>query len=101
MDRSQLLVLVGLTYTTTDEIGQQIPMESRRTVFCNISSVSQEEIKDAGRSGLSPEYRATVYREEYHGERIAELCGVRYGIYRTYLAKGEMIELYLERKVGV
>lgn len=68
MDRSQLLVLVSLTYTTTDEIGQQIPMESRRTVFCNISSVSQAEINDAGRSGLSPEYRATVYREELGGK---------------------------------
>lgn len=26
---------------------------------------------------------------------------IRFGIYRTYLAKGEMIELYLERKAGV
>lgn len=93
-------MLVGLTYET-DEIGQQIPIESRRTVFCSISSVSQAEINTAGQSGLSPEYRASVYREEYHGERIAELCGVRYGVYRTYLAKGEMVELYLERKVGV
>lgn len=38
---------------------------------------------------------------DYNGERIAELDGVRYGIYRTYLAQNEFIELYLERKAGI
>lgn len=100
MDRSQLIKLVDLTYQT-DEIGQQIPIESCRMLFCDVSSVSQSEISEAGRSGISPEYRATVYCREYHGEQIAEVNGVRYGIYRTYIARGEMIELYLERKAGV
>lgn len=101
MDRSQIITLVGLTYKK-DEIGQQIPVEtSRRKLFCDISSVSQSEISDAGRSGITPEYRATVSIEEYQGEQIAELNGKRYGIYRTYITRGERIELYLEGKAGV
>lgn len=42
-----------------------------------------------------------MFAYDYAGETLAELDGVRYGIYRTYLGKNETIELYLERKAGV
>lgn len=100
MDRSRVLTLIEEAYKP-DALGQLIPTETRRDVYCNLSSVSASEWFDGGRAGLNPEYRATMFVYDYNGERIAELDGVRYGIYRTYLAQNEFIELYLERKAGV
>lgn len=100
MDRSNVLTLIGTTYTA-DSIGQQIAEETPREVYCGVSSVSASEWFEAGRAGLKPEYRVTMFAPDYQGEEIAELDGVRYGIYRTYLSGNETIELYLERKAGV
>lgn len=100
MDRSRVLTLIEEAYKP-DTLGQLIPTETRRDVYCNLASVSASEWFDGGRVGLNPEYRATMFVYDYNGERIAELDGVRYGIYRTYLAQNEFIELYLERKAGV
>lgn len=100
MDRSRVLTLIEEAYKP-DTLGQLIPTETRRDVYCNLASVSASEWFDGGRVGLNPEYRATMFVYDYNGERIAELDGVRYGVYRTYLAQNEFIELYLERKAGV
>nr|DAR81348.1 MAG TPA: head closure knob [Caudoviricetes sp.] len=100
MDKSRVLTLIGVSYQP-DSIGQLVPQETRRNVFCNISSVSASEWFEAGRAGLNAEHRATMFAYDYAGETLAELNGVRYGIYRTYLGKNETIELYLERKAGV
>lgn len=100
MDRSNVITLIDIKYTQ-DAIGQQIPQETPRDVFCNIRSVSASEWFEGGRNGLNPEYKCTMFAPDYQGEKIAELNGTRYGIYRTYLSKGEQIELYLESKAGV
>lgn len=100
LDKSRVLTLISVSFVT-DEIGQQVPAEMRHDVFCNISSVSASEWFDAGRAGLKAEYRAILFSHDYNGEELAELDGVRYGIYRTYLGRNETIELYMERKVGV
>ena len=100
MDKSRVLTLIGVTYTA-DSIGQLIPQETRRDVFCSLSSVSASEWFEAGRAGLNAEHRAALFAYDYAGETMAELDGVRYGIYRTYLGRNETVELYLERKAGV
>lgn len=100
MDKSRVLTLIGVFYAP-DAIGQLVPEEIRREVFCNLSSVSASEWFEAGRAGLKAEYRATIFAPDYGGETIAELDGVRYGIYRTYVGRDEALELYLERKAGV
>lgn len=100
MDRSRVLTLIETAYSV-DSIGQMLPSETRRDVFCNISSISLAEQLAAGQAGLKPECRATMFVHDYHGEGIVELDGVRYGIYRTYLGRNETIELYLERKAGI
>lgn len=100
MDRSRVLTLVAITYET-DDIGQQVPKETKREVFCNVTSVSASEWYDAGRAGMKAEYRATMFVYDYQGEEVAVLDGVRYGVYRTYLGRNETIELYLERKAGI
>lgn len=100
MDRSKVLTLISQSYTQ-DDIGQQMPVETRKDVFCNITSVSASEFFDAGQAGFKPEFRATMFVYDYSGESIAELEGVRYSVYRTYLGRNETIELYLERKAGI
>lgn len=100
MDKSRILTLIGVSYTSGD-LEQQIPEEYPRDVFCNVSSVSSSELFDAGRSGLNAEYRVTMFAYDYHGEQIAVLDGIRYGVYRTYLGRNDTIELYLERKAGI
>lgn len=100
MDRSEVIKLISVSYTT-DSLGQRIPTESATTRYCQLSSVSQTEWFEAGRNGLKAEYRAVLNAEEYSGELVAEINGVRYGVYRTYRTRSDTIELYLERKAGV
>lgn len=100
MDRSEIASLIAVSYET-DSIGQQVPVETKREVFCNIGSVSWEEKLEAWRLGLEPQIRLTMFRYDYGGESAVELSGRRYGVYRTYLGKNETIELYLEGKAGV
>ena len=100
MDRSEVIYLIGISYTT-DTLGQNIPVENSTMRYCQLSSVSQSEWFEAGRNGLKAEYRAVLDAEEYAGEEIAEINGIRYGVYRTYRTKSDTIELYLERKAGV
>lgn len=100
MDKSRVLILIAESYQE-DSIGQQVPQEERREVFCNITGVSSAEFFEAGRAGIRPEYRVTVFAFDYNGETVVELDGVRYGVYRTYLRPDEDIELYLERKAGL
>ena len=82
-------------------MGQQVPTETSRNVFCNISSVTAAEWFEAGKAGLKPEYKCTMFAPDYDGEDTVELAGTKYGVYRTYLGRNETIELYLERKAGV
>lgn len=100
MDRSNVIKLVKLEHTE-DEIGQQIPVETSRDVFCSIESISGKEWLEAGQKGLNPEIKITMFCYDYENETIVEINGKRYAVYRTYLGKNETIELYLEKKAGI
>lgn len=100
MDRSEVAYLVAQMYEP-DLIGQMITKETKKEIFCSISSVSGQERMEAGREGITAEYRLTMFQPDYEGEKIVELEGERYGVYRTYQAKNDTIELYLEVKAGI
>ena len=100
MDRSNVCYLISITYTE-DAIKQQIPTETRKKVYCNVQSITQTEFFSAGEKGIQPEYKLTVFSPDYSGENTVEFNGRRYGIYRTYMAKDGVIELYLEYKAGL
>lgn len=99
MNRDRIAYLINVTYTQ-DEIGQDVPVENKKKIFCNISSVSAAEWFEAGRNGLQAELRITMFAFDYNGEDIVEIEGNRYSVYRTYRAKADEIELYLEKKAG-
>lgn len=100
MDRSNVIKLISETYTQ-DSIGQYTSIETKKQVYCDVRSVSRSEWFEAGRAGLQPSFVFVIFAPDYDGEKIVEFEGCRYGIYRTYVAKNEQIELYVEEKGGI
>ena len=109
MDRSDVIYLIGETYTL-DELNQHVPHKYARAVFVNISSVTGSEWFSGGQNGLRPEYRLTMFRHDYSGEEIANIGGelvgdevkggIFYTIYRTYERNNDELELYVEKRTG-
>lgn len=99
MDRSDVVTLVKTTYTQ-DAYGVERGTETTRDVFCAVNSVTRSEFFDGGRNGLNPEYRITMFFGDYEGEQILRYNGQTYAVYRTYKAKTDTIELYVERQGG-
>ena len=100
MDRSDIVTLVGFT-RTQDAFGVWRSTPSERQVYCSVDSVTRDEYFEGGRNGLNPEYRITMFFCDYNGEDTVVYNGIAYGVYRTYHAKTDELELYVERKGGV
>lgn len=99
MDRSDLITLYA-DVVTYDDCGVARTTRTGREVFCKVDSVTRSEFFEAGKSGLNPEYRMTMFFGDYEGESLVGYNGRMYSVYRTYLAKTDIIELYVERKTG-
>lgn len=99
MDRSEELILVSETKSQNDK-GVWEVTTSERLVFCQVNSVTRSEFFEGGRNGLNPEFKFTMFGADYNGEPIVEYNGLEYAVYRTYLTRNDMIELYVERKGG-
>lgn len=101
MDKSRQITLEKPAYRM-DALNQLVPDGvTSYTVFCSVKNVTRTEWADAAHLGMKATYCVTVWADEYGGETVAILDGVRYGIYRTYQPNPEEIELYLEQKAGV
>lgn len=99
MDRSDVITLVGYT-KTQDEFGVWRSTPTERDVFCNVDSVSRTEFFEGGRNGLNPEFKIRMFFGDYADEKTVIYNGKAYGVYRTYRAKTDELELYVERKGG-
>jgi hypothetical protein len=100
MDRSEVCYLISQTHTR-DANGIMQPTETSTQVFCDVQSVSASEWFEGGRSGLNPELRFTLFEGDYSGQEIVKFNNVRYAVYRTYRAKHNNIELYVQKEGGV
>lgn len=100
MDRSDVIQLVETT-RTQDSRGVWHNMTTSRQVFCKAESVTRAEFFEGGRNGLNPEYKFVLFFGDYNGEQIVVYRGHPYGVYRTYHASTDVLELYAERKAGV
>jgi len=109
MDRSSTAILIKSTYTIGD-IGQRVETKSYRTIFCQIRSVTGTEWFAGGQNGIKPSYQLTMFKYDYENELLVNIGGTivngvltggrNYSVYRTYEAKNDSIELYLEEKAG-
>lgn len=100
VDRSDVIALVK-TDEAPDEYGVYRSTTTEHNVFCRVESVTRAEFFDAGRNGLNPEFKITVFAGDYDGEDTVIYRARAYGIYRTYRGKNDVLELYVERKGGV
>lgn len=99
MDRSSVLTLINVT-RERDAYGVWRNQETTTDVFCQVDSVSQSEFYEAGRNGLNPQYRFRMFYGDYNNQELVSYNGSRYSVYRTYLRRDDIIELYVERKGG-
>ena len=66
-----------------------------------MTSVTSSEWFEGGRNGLNPEYRFRLFRYDYNDEETVIYNDTYYSIYRSYVGKDEIIDLYAEKKKGV
>lgn len=96
-----LITLIEQTYQQ-DGIGQQIAVETKRQVWAHIRSSSGSEFMEGGRIGIRPELVAVTPTVNYHGEKIVEIVGKRYAVFRVYMQEeSDALELHLQEEVGV
>ena len=100
MDRSEVLTLVS-TDRAQDAYGVWRESEELRDVFCQVDSVTRAEYFEGGRNGLNPEFRFSLFAGDYNDERTLVFRGRRYGVYRVFFGRDDVVELYAERKGGV
>ena len=99
MDRSDVINLISITQQQ-DEYGQWVDTPTSKQVYCQVESVGQREFFKAGRNGLNPQFKFTLFGGDYNYEPLVEYKGNQYAVYRTYLTKSDKMELYVERKGG-
>lgn len=73
----------------------------RREIICEVESIGQKEFFAASQQGLKPEYKLTVWADEYEGESAVIYNGETYKIYRIFRRNADRMELYITRKAGV
>lgn len=99
MDRSDVITLIGIL-REQDEYGRWKEVPTSKEVFCQVDSVTQREFYEAGRNGLNPSFKFTIFFGDYNEEPIVQYKGNQYSVYRTYLRRDDKLELYVERKGG-
>ncbi|WP_406022944.1 phage head closure protein [Succinivibrio sp.] len=99
MDRSDVINLISES-RTQDDYGRWIATKTSKQVMCQVDSITRAEFFEGGRNGLNPEFKFTMFFGDYSGESIVEYQGKTYAVYRTYLRRTDIIELYVERKGG-
>lgn len=100
MDRSTQITLITQTRTQDANGVWRKGNPTEKVVFAQVDSVTRAEFFAAGESGIKPELRFTMLDAEYNGERTVVYNGVYYSVYRTYHARTDIIELYVQLKAG-
>ena len=93
------LTLIGQTYIK-DEIGQQIPNETKVNILCGVKSIGRNEFYNAAVANFKPTLTFVIHAYEYNREGIVEFEGQRYNVIRTYSTSFEELELTCERVIA-
>lgn len=84
-----------------DDRGVGSAVETKRTVFCSVRSVSRADFFAADQAGLALSHVFVTDPVNYNGERLLEYHGERYAIVRIYQARQDSLEIYTGYRVGV
>lgn len=91
-NESMQLISVKYDY---DEIGNQIEVETEKTVFCGKSNITQSEFYRSKELDLKIQYCMMINSFDYDGQAYARYNGVKYKILRTYTKSNDLMEVYL------
>lgn len=74
---------------------------AKKKLLCDKKSISSAEFFAADKAGgIKPKHCVRVRSFEYQNEKLMELEGVLYNIYRTYSTDEGITELYLSPRAG-
>lgn len=93
LDNVCSLIKVGYT---VDEIGQELPVNSEREVFCAELELYNSESYRAAQQDIKSACVLAVDTEEYEGEEKVSYNSKLYGIYKIRKRSDGMTELYCE-----
>ena len=99
MDRSVVISLLTET-KSKDSYGVTTTSYTSRDVYAQLNSITRAEFYEAGRNGLNPEFMFSMFAGDYNGERVVRYNGETYAVYRTYFARTDTVELYVQREGG-
>lgn len=99
MNKSNVAYLITESFLQNDYGVYERSFEKKK-VYVDVVSINSQEWFEGGRNGLNPQFRFIMFSHDYSGEQIIEFSGIQYSIYRTYLRKGDLIELYTEKRKG-
>ena len=94
------VITLMTSVVTRDKYGVEGETFTPRDVFCKVDSITRAEFYQAGRNGLNPEFKFTIFAEDYQGERVCKYNDASYAIYRTYRTDNDYMELYVQREGG-
>lgn len=75
--------------------------ENATEVFAEVGSTSFDEILKAEQLGYKAKHKLVLNSFEYSKQRIIELNGSRYAVYRTFNVANSKVEVYLEERLGI
>ncbi len=99
MNLAEKIALISTEYTQ-DDIGEWTETQVKKVVFACVESVTMSEFYQAGMQGFKPEYRMTVWMNEYSDQDLLEYKEKVYTVYRTYRKDDGRIELYVTERKG-
>lgn len=99
MNLAEKIALLSIEYTQ-DDLGEWTETREETEVFARVESVSMSEFYQAGMQGFKPEYKMTVWMNEYSGQELLEYNDKQYRIYRSYRRDDGRIELYVTERKG-
>lgn len=76
-----------------DEIGQQIPLETEKEVWCCRDRIPRNEFYLAGQNNMEISEILIVHPYEYEGQRFVKFHGRRLKVIKTYPINMEELEL--------
>lgn len=99
MNLAEKIALISIEYTQ-DDLGEWIETRKETEVFALVESVTMNEFYQAGMQGFKPEFKMSVWLNEYDDQEILEYKEKTYRVYRSYRRSDGRIELYVTERKG-
>lgn len=94
--------LTLLPYTIErDELGNPKKIKTEKQVLCSVESATRYEFYNYGVADRRPEFVVTINKCEYGGETDCIFRGENYNISRVYEVDRDLIELTLDKEIGI